>query len=315
VADLFHVLRHLGRGFGRSLGKQLAQLEKQATDLLHRLSQSSNEETSLALQRQYEAVLHHHQRVSDDYQRYRQTQQAITLGVHPFDIERGQWQLASDLSARLHALLPTLDALAQADGGASAQAAVETFARQIPALVHGVHAWWSWATQALDKETQDPEVQNWVLSVLLPWLYWSQQAQKTRTPHLKHRYQQAASDAFDHLMAAEFTVTLPDPDLLRWRQWGQRMCANYQRTSSAVEGRNGYLAQRHHASRGFSAQALKVLTILHNFDLKRSDGSTAAQRLFGHPFADLFEPVLSTFTELPMPRRSKLSQQPNPLHG
>ncbi len=96
---------------------------------------------------------------------------------------------------------------------------------------------------------------------------------------------------------------------------GRRMCANYQRTSSAVEGRNGYLAQRHHASRGFSPQALSVLTILHNFDLKRPDGSTAAQRLFGHPFPDLFESVLSTFTELPMPRRSSVSQQPNPWYG
>ncbi|MFM7220963.1 MAG: DUF6399 domain-containing protein [Nodosilinea sp.] len=78
---------------------------------------------------------------------------------------------------------------------------------------------------------------------------------------------------------------------------------------------NGYLAQRHHVSRGLSAQALKVLTILHNFDLQRPDGTTAAQRLFGHPFPDLFESVLSTFTELPMPRRSSLSQQPNPWHS
>ncbi len=68
-------------------------------------------------------------------------------------------------------------------------------------------------------------------------------------------------------------------------------------------------------SRGLSAQALKVLTILHNFDLQRPDGTTAAQRLFGHPFPDLFESVLSTFTDLPMPRRSSLSQQPNPWHS
>ncbi len=98
-------------------------------------------------------------------------------------------------------------------------------------------------------------------------------------------------------------------------QWGRRMCANYQRTSSAVEGRNGYLAQRHHVSRGLSPQSLKVLTLLHNFDLQRPDGTTAAQRLFGHPFPDLFESVLSTFTELPLPRRSSSSQQPNPWYG
>ena len=87
-------------------------------------------------------------------------------------------------------------------------------------------------------------MQTWVLTVLLPWLYWSQQADKTRTPHLKHRYQQAASDAFNAVMADKITLTLQEADVLRWMQWGRRMCANYQRTSSAVEGRNCYLAQR-----------------------------------------------------------------------
>jgi len=54
-----------------------------------------------------------------------------------------------------------------------------------------------------------------------------------------------------------------------------------QRTSSAVEGRNGYLSRLHHSHRGFTEQTLKVLTVIHNFDLKRDDDTTAAQRLFG----------------------------------
>jgi hypothetical protein len=315
VADLFHTLRNLGRPLGRSLGQQLAQLEKQARQVLHRLSQATSAEAKTALQSEYDAVLQHQQRVMDDQQRYRQTRQAISLSVHPFELETGQWQLATDLSTRLRALLPILNALAADYGGASAVSAVATFERQIPALAQGVHAWWQWVTQALSAQTQDPELQNWVLTVLLPWLYWLQQANKTRTPHLKLRYQQAASDAFNTVMAAEITLSIQQEELLCWMQWGRRMCANYQRTSSAVEGRNGYLAQRHHVSRGFSPQALAVLTILHNFDLKRPDGTTAAQRLFGHPFPDLFESVLSTFTELPRPRRSPSSQQPNPWYG
>lgn len=315
VADLFHTLRNLGRPLGRSLGQSLVQCDKQAQQLLHRLSQAADDETQTALQAQHEAVIQQQQRVIDDQQRYRQTRQTISLSVHPFDLETGEWQLATDLRARLSALLPTLNTLATDYGGAAAGAAVATFERQIPALAQGIHAWWHWVTQALSAQTQDPEVQTWVLTVLLPWLYWTQQADKTRTPYLKHRYRQAASDAFDTVMAAELTVTLQPEALEQWMQWGRRMCANYQRTSSAVEGRNGYLAQRHHVSRGFSAQALTVLTILHNFDLKRPDGTTAAQRLFGHPFPDLFESVLSTFTELPRPRRSSSSQHSNPWHS
>jgi hypothetical protein len=118
VADLFHTLRNLGRPLGRSLGQSLASLEKQAQPLLHRLSQAADDETQTALQTQYDAVIHQQQRVIDDQQRYRQTRQTISLSVHPFDLDTGEWQLATDRSTRLSALLPTLNALAADYGGA-----------------------------------------------------------------------------------------------------------------------------------------------------------------------------------------------------
>jgi len=67
------------------------------------------------------------------------------------------------------------------------------------------------------------------------------------------------------------------------------MAGKFHRASSAVEGRNGYLSHRHHAARGFWDHHLQVLTVIHNFDLQRSDGTTAAQRLFGRPFPNLFK--------------------------
>ncbi len=98
-----------------------------------------------------------------------------------------------------------------------------------------------------------------------------------------------------------------------WIDWAQWMSSKYQRTSSAVEGRNGYLSKLHHAGRGLSPQSLKVLTIIHNFDLKRANGTTAAQRLFDHRFPDLFEWIVDYMGELPVARRSDKVQQANPL--
>ncbi len=99
----------------------------------------------------------------------------------------------------------------------------------------------------------------------------------------------------------------------QWIEWAQWMCAKYQRTSSAVEGRNGYLSRLHHGGRGLSEPTLKVLTIIHNFDLKRADGTTAAQRLFDHCFPDLFEWIVDYMGELPVARRSSKAQEVNPL--
>lgn len=76
-------------------------------------------------------------------------------------------------------------------------------------------------------------------------------------------------------------------------------------TSSPVEGRNGYLSRIHHGGRGLSERRLQVLTVIHNFALKRSDGSTAAERLFGRQFPDLFESIVEHMGELPLPRKTR----------
>jgi hypothetical protein len=60
--------------------------------------------------------------------------------------------------------------------------------------------------------------------------------------------------------------------------------------------------------RGLSEKDLQVLTILHNFDLKRADGSTAASRFFGRNFPELFPWLMSRIDDLPEPRKPRKSQ-------
>ncbi len=91
-------------------------------------------------------------------------------------------------------------------------------------------------------------------------------ADKTRHPELKQEYQQAANRAYEQLAAHAITQQMGVQQGQQWLDWAQWMNAKYQRTSSAVEGRNGYLSKLNHAERGLSAQSLKVLTIIHNFD-------------------------------------------------
>lgn len=120
-------------------------------------------------------------------------------------------------------------------------------------------------------------------------------------------YRQAHRRTHSVLLAHPFTATLAEDQLLHWQDWAKRIVTQFHRASSAVEGRNGYLSQRHHAQRGFWQNHLPVLTVIHNFDLKRSDGTTAAQRLFDRQFPNLFTWVLEQIDELPRPRVSKKS--------
>jgi hypothetical protein len=72
------------------------------------------------------------------------------------------------------------------------------------------------------------------------------------------------------------------------------------RSSSCVEGRNGQLSLRHHGLHRIRPARLRALTVVHNYLLRRADGSTAAERFFRKPAEDLFGWLL---THLPVPVR------------
>ena len=102
-------------------------------------------------------------------------------------------------------------------------------------------------------------------------------------------------------------------DRAHWLTWAENMSRQFHRSSSAVEGRNGCLSQMYHNGRGLSQKRLKALTVIHNYGIKREDGTTAAMRLFDTEFPDLFSWLLGEMGELPLPRKGQTRVVYNPL--
>jgi hypothetical protein len=76
----------------------------------------------------------------------------------------------------------------------------------------------------------------------------------------------------------------------------------FQRSSSNVEGRNGYLSLRNHQLRGLDHPRKRVcLTAVHNFFLTRPDGTTAAERFFGQKPRSMFAAILESVEIPPAP--------------
>jgi len=119
------------------------------------------------------------------------------------------------------------------------------------------------------------------------------------------KYQQAWERASQALKDDPLTATLTGSDLQSWVDRAHWMVCHFHRSSSAVEGRNGCLSQMYHNGRGFTEKRLAALTVIHNYGIKHSDGSTAAARLFGQDFPDPLTWLLGQVGELPLPRRSK----------
>jgi Family of unknown function (DUF6399) len=76
----------------------------------------------------------------------------------------------------------------------------------------------------------------------------------------------------------------------------------FQRSSSNVEGRNGYLSLRNHQLRGLDhPRKRECLTAVHNFLLTRPDGTTAAERFFGQKPQSMFAAILESVEIPPAP--------------
>ncbi|CAK0780346.1 hypothetical protein CCP4SC76_7360001 [Gammaproteobacteria bacterium] len=74
--------------------------------------------------------------------------------------------------------------------------------------------------------------------------------------------------------------------------------------------KSSYLSLHQHQMRGLGSALLKALTVVHNFVIKRADGTTAAIRFFGRPpDQTLFNHLCQV---LPLPARPrKRSRCPN----
>ena len=90
---------------------------------------------------------------------------------------------------------------------------------------------------------------------------------------------------------------------------GKEMAETFQRSSSCVEGRNGMLSLNYHRFHRLNERSLKVLTIMHNFDVRRSDGTTAAERFFEAKHKNLFECLVAHVRIPGRPKRQNHDEQ------
>jgi hypothetical protein len=82
----------------------------------------------------------------------------------------------------------------------------------------------------------------------------------------------------------------------------KRLATVFQRASSHVEGRNGYLSLRSHQRRGLDLpRKRECFTAMHTFFLTRPEGTTAAERFFGQKPRSMFATILESVALPPAP--------------
>ncbi|MCP4161657.1 MAG: hypothetical protein GY760_16410 [Deltaproteobacteria bacterium] len=301
IPDLFHASNELVKQFGMSMNKKKANIQKKVAEavaqlaLLKELSQdiSAQEIIVNELQKQQEVI-------NKGCSNYHEVLHRLSKTVHPFNIESLSPVTSAMVRIILYTILKDAEALKEEFNISSKKNHLKKFKNQIEELASLIDIWWLWVDKRLQSDDISNDLRTWIKKYLLPLLYWEQQAGKTKNTNLKEAYQSAADKArlaFDeHPLTQEF---IQNEEIISWADW---MVCNFQRTSSAVEGRNGWLTQMHHNGRGFTPKRLKAQTVFHNYYLKRPDGTTAAERLFRTKFPDPIEWVVERMGDLPLPR-------------
>ncbi len=295
MPDLFHFVQDIGK----SIGCHIARRTEQAREALA----SAKEDTKASLTAHYEYL-------ADLCKSYRQQIEQINKSVHPFD-EDNKWTQQAVVEKNLTVCFSTIGGLADSIGLDVAVEKASKVLSQISPISEGVQQWINQTKAKLDRWVAAGILSHseriWLEQYALPCQYWKKQYHKIQA-RLKNRdLRQYYKDRWEQAM---LNVECTQTDISESRKeelWkmAYRLAISFQRASSQVEGRNGYLSFVNHAQKGISEQRLKVLTVIHNYDIRRSDGTTPAQRLFDKEFPDLFEFLCQNVTGFKEPRKRK----------
>jgi len=307
IPDLFHLIHELVKSYSLAILGRLRQARQalsQAQECL-RLCQVSDPSGAEAQQAQAvveaRAVQVKHWETVD--RAYRQHLERVSLLVHPWRLFDSTRQTSQDVERQLHAEIEAIETLVETHGLPVKKKAVDKVRKQLAGLCALVDFWWQGVWRDMQPIALTPMWRRWIEEVLLPLMSWQQQAARTRCPRRRAKILQACKAMQAKFETHPMTQQLAPGVLADWKAWAAERATTFQRASSAVEGRNGYLSQMHHNHRGLPKRRYKVWTVLHNFDCRAPDGTTPASRFFRRSFPDLFETVLSQVADLPRPRK------------
>jgi len=313
-ADLFHAQQDASRWLGPTLAKRITAAEKQKAATEMALNKKSRDtQIKQAHVEAVEQVKHAVQAQSD----YHEALQGMSEDLHPFSLRDDTANNASILEDKLNTRVHCFDTIAQDQGIADKRNSLKKLKNQLPALAIHVKSWWLWVDENLKALETETALREWITLILLPVIYWHYQLHRTQNPKTREKYQIAWERASQTLREHEASALFLSEGQAHWVEWADWMVRQFHRSSSAVEGRNGCLSQMYHNGRGITESRLKALTVIHNYGLKRNDGTTAAERLFATEFPDLFSWLLEQMGALPLPRkgRTKVTHDPLKLLG
>jgi hypothetical protein len=213
---------------------------------------------------------------------------------HPFDMQTGRKRTPSTLRRGLDKAFDTIETtLEEADLSENSLKRAAKARRMTGAMVDTLKFFWLFVRSQIKGLGLDNALKSVFIECLLPAVYLELHAAKAETAELRKQRKAVSRQLFEQLESAPPWQSITTEQQQNLHRVATRCAQIFQRSSSNVEGRNGQLSLHHHIYKAMSKRKLRAATVIHNYFIRRPDGTTAAERFFGNAPISLFAHLLS----------------------
>ena len=247
-----------------------------------------------------EAARREHERLAQQRAQIAKSIRGIGHAYHFVDLERGVRRNGQLIASDIQAHLEQIRAIAQHEGfSQTCLERIEKAERVVPKMQATIEFVSGYVGQQINQLDLQQPASFAMHAKLIPSFYLDRIAQ-TRTVSDGQPLRELAARLRAPLFEPGGVLSELSPEAQdQLHNNAKRLAAVFQRSSSNVEGRNGYLSLRNHQLRGLDLpRKRECFTTMHNFFLTRPDGTTAAERFFGQKPRSMFATILES-VELP----------------
>jgi Family of unknown function (DUF6399) len=318
--DLFHVQHELSKAVCAPMAAKERAAHKAATEAREQFEQvqthlqSTDDESTKRgpgrppkapvslehAEQALQAASHEHERLAQQREHVAKSIRTISHDYHFVDLKRGVRRNGQLIASDIQAHIEQLRAIAQHEGlSQSCLERIEKAERVVPKMQATIEFVSGYVRQQVEQLDLTQLASFAMHAKLIPSYYLDRVAQ-TRSVRDGEPLRELAERLRAPLFEPGGTGSELGPEAQdRLHDEAKRLAAVFQRSSSNVEGRNGYLSLRNHQLRGLDLpRKRECFTAMHNFFLTRPDGTTAAERFFGQKPRSMFAAILDS-VELP----------------
>jgi hypothetical protein len=250
-----------------------------------------------------EAARREHERLAQQRAQVKASIRGIGHDYHFVDLERGVRRNGQLIASDIQGHIEQIRTIAQHEGlSQSCLERIEKAERVVPKMQATIEFVSRYVGQQVAQLDVTPPVSFALHAKLIPSYYLDRVAE-TRTLSDGEPLRELAERLRVPLFEASGVLSTLSPEAQdQLHDEAKRLAAVFQRSSSNVEGRNGYLSLRSHQLRGLDLpRKRECFTTIHNFFLTRPDGTTAAERFFGRKPRSMVAAILESVELAPAP--------------